>query len=139
MRFAVFLKAIAPVFLLVGALHLAFGLGADAMLGANVPLGAMSDPTLDSQNRFYGVSFSLYGVLLFLCASDVPKYATVLRCVLWVLFAGGVARLVSIATHGVPPPLVLALLASELLAPPLVVSWLSRVGTTSQSDRGRTQ
>ena len=82
---------------------------------------------LDSQNRFYGVAFTLYGVLLFLCAADIRKYAMVLRCVLWVFFAAGLARLVSIATHGLPPPPVLTLLASELLAPPLIVWWLSNL------------
>lgn len=125
--FTLFLRLTAPVFLLVGLLHLVLGLGADAMLGAQLPPEVLSDPALDSQNRFFGVSFALYGVLFFLCASNIAKYATVLRCVLWVFFAGGAARLVSIAMHGVPPPLVGALLVSELLIPPAVVWWLSRV------------
>jgi hypothetical protein len=103
------------------------GLRADALLGARVPPEALADAALNSQNRFYGVAFTLYGVLLFVCANDVPKYALILRCVLWVFFAAGLARLVSIATHGVPPRLILALLASELLAPPLLVWWLGKV------------
>jgi Domain of unknown function (DUF4345) len=52
---------------------------------------------------------------------------TVLRCVLWVFFAAGIARLVSVAIHGLPPPLVLALLVSELTIPPVLVLWLNRV------------
>ena len=124
---SLFLKVVAPVFLIVGALHLALGLNADALLGAKVPTEALSDPALDSQNRFYGVAFTLYGVLLFVSATDLPKYGTVLRCVLWVFFAAGVARLVSIATHGVPPAPVVLLMGSELLAPPLLLFWLSRV------------
>ena len=124
---SLFLKVLAPVFLIVGALHLVLGLNADALLGAKVPTEALSDPALDSQNRFYGVAFTVYGVLLFVSATDLPKYATVLRCVLWVFFAAGVARLVSIATHGVPPAPVVLLLGSELLAPPLLLFWLSRV------------
>jgi hypothetical protein len=126
-----FLKLVAPVFLAVGALHLIFGVGADVMLGAVVPAEALADPTLNSQNRFYGVAFALYGVLLYLCATDIPKYSRVLRCVLWVFFAAGLARLVSVATHGLPPPLVLVLLASELLAPPAIVWWLGRVENAS--------
>ncbi|MDR2851642.1 MAG: DUF4345 domain-containing protein [Burkholderiaceae bacterium] len=126
MSLASFLKLIAPVFALVGALHLALGAGADVLLGAKLPPEALSDATLNSQNRFYGIAFTLYGLLFYLCATDLRKYATVLRCVLWVFFAAGLARLVSIATHGVPPPLVLALLASELVVPPLLLLWLSK-------------
>lgn len=121
-----FLKVVAPVFVAVGALHLALGVGADVLLGAKLPAEALGDPALNSQNRFYGMAFGLYGVLFYLCATDLPKYATVLRCVLWAFFAAGLARLVSIATHGVPPPLVLALLASELALPPLLHLWLSK-------------
>jgi hypothetical protein len=124
---SLFLKVVAPVFLIVGALHLVLGLNADVLLGAKVPTEALRDPALDSQNRFYGVAFTVYGVLLFVAATDLPKYATVLRCVLWVFFAAGVARLVSIATHGTPPAPVVILLGSELLAPPLLLFWLSRV------------
>ncbi len=125
--FSLVLKLGAPVFIVVGALHLVLGVGADVLLGAKLPADALSDPALDSQNRFYGVVFTLYGVLLFLCATDIPKYVTVLRCVLWVFFAGGLARLVSVAIHGMPPPLVLMLLVSELVIPPLLAWWLSKV------------
>jgi len=122
---ALVLKVVAPVFFIAGALHLALGLGADAMLGAKVPADVMADPALDSQNRFYGVAFTLYGVLLFLCSTDMPKYATVLRSVLWIFFAAGVARIVSIAVHGSPPPMIWCLLVGEVVPPPLLVWWLS--------------
>lgn len=124
---AITLKFIAPIFFIAGALHLALGLGADALLGAKISAEVMADAALDSQNRFYGVAFTLYGVLLFLCSTNIPKYATVLRCVLWVFFAGGIARIVSIAIYGFPPPLVIVLLVGELLPPPLFAWWLSRV------------
>ena len=126
MSLVTFLKLLAPIFVLVGVLHLALGVGADVLLGANLPRQALSDAALDSQNRFYGVAFTLYGVLLFVSAGDLHKYATVLRCVLWVFFAAGLARLVSIAVHGVPPPLVVTLLVSELAMPPVLHLWLSR-------------
>lgn len=132
---AITLRWIAPIFFIVGALHLTLGLGAEVLLGANVPREALADPGLDSQNRFYGVAFTLYGVLLFLCSTDMNRYATVLRCVLWVFFAGGVARLVSIALHGVPPPLMVVLLISEVLLPPLIVYWLSRVEKSGNLDK----
>jgi hypothetical protein len=129
------LKFCAPVFLLVGILHLAIGVEADVLLGARLPADAIIDPALDSQNRFYGVAFTLYGVLLWLCATDIAKYAQVLRCVLWVFFAAGIARLVSIAIHGLPPAPVIALLLSELLLPPVLVLWLNRVVRSATSER----
>ncbi len=115
------------MFFIVGALHLTLGLNADALLGAKVPVEALTDPALDSQNRFYGVAFTLYGALLYLSATDLPKYATVLRCVLWVFFAAGVARFVSIAVYGVPPMPVVLLLGAEVVAPPILLVWISLV------------
>jgi hypothetical protein len=117
------LKALAPLFVVVGLLHVVLGLNADIALGARLPAAAIVDPALDSQNRFYGVAFTLYGVLLWVCAADLRKYAVILRCVLWVFFAAGLARLVSIVTHGLPPPTIINLLATELIAPPVLV-WL---------------
>ena len=124
---ALVLWLLAIVVFLVGAFHLALGVRADVMLGAALPAEAIADPALDSQSRFYGVAFTLNGVLLLLCASDLRKHATVLRCLLWVFFAAGVARLVSVANYGVPPPPILVLLAIELVVPPVIAWWLSRV------------
>lgn len=120
------LKIVAPIFVLVSAMHLLLGAGADVMLGANLSPQVLSDPVLDSQNRFYGVVFALYGVLLYLCATNISKYATVLRCLAWVFFAGGLARLVSIAIVGMPTAPVIGLLALELVLPPLLLRWLSK-------------
>lgn len=121
------LRAAGAAIVLVGALHLVLGLGADVMLGARLSAETISNPALDSQNRFYGVAFTLYGVLCFLCASDLARYAPVLRCVIWVLFAAGCARLVSIAIYGLPPPPMLLLTAIELIVPPILALWLDRV------------
>ncbi len=119
-----FLRVAAVIFFLVAVLHLILGLNVDILLGAKVPAKVVQDPVLDSQNRFYGASFTLYGVLLILCASNLDKYATVLRWTLLCFFAGGIARLVSIGAYGLPSPLVVTLLLSEILAPPLVLWWL---------------
>ena len=114
------------MFFVVAAVHFTRGLQADVLLGAVMPDSVLHDPVLDSQNRFYGTSFALYGVLLLVGVGDLQKYATVVRCTLWCLFAGGIARLVSIAIAGMPTKPVLMLLASELLVPPLTLWWLRR-------------
>ncbi|MFZ5734730.1 MAG: DUF4345 domain-containing protein [Pseudomonadota bacterium] len=122
-----FLRICGAVILVVGALHLVLGLNADVLLGARLPAATIADPALDSQNRFYGVTFTLYGVLCFLGATDVVRYAPVLRCMIWVFFAAGCARLVSIAIYGMPPQPVIALLVVELIGPPLLARWLDKV------------
>ena len=130
---AQFLKLIAPVFFIVGALHLVLGLGADVLLGAKLPPEVLADPALDSQNRFYGVAFTLYGVLLFVCAADISRYTIVLRCILWVFFAAGLARFVSLALYGSPPPLIWALLATEVLPPPALMWWLAKASSPNNA------
>ena len=120
---SLFLKITAPIYLFIGALHLILGLNADVALGANLPVAVLGDPVLDSQNRFFGVSFSVFGVLFYLCATDLEKYEKVFICLLAVFFAGGIARLVSMALVGVPSMQVVVLTGLELLMPPLLVIW----------------
>lgn len=125
--FTIFLKWLAPVPVLVGLLHLLLGLRADVLLGASLPAATLADPVLDSQNRFYGVSFMAYGVLLYLCATDIRKYAPVFVTLIGFLFLGGVGRLVSVTLHGMPSPPVAALAAIELVGMPLLLLWFSRL------------
>jgi len=128
--FTLVLKVLAPVFLVVAALHLILGLGADALLGAQVPAAALGEPSLDSQNRFYGVAFAVYGAILYLSARDVPRYEPALKAALYVFFAGGLTRVLSWAIHGRPATLVIVLASTELLAPPLLLLWLAKVRAT---------
>ena len=121
------LTCFAPVFLVVALLHLVFGLNADALLGAKVSPETAADPSLDSQNRFYGVAFALYGVVLYLCARDLRRYEAFFKAALGVFFCGGVARLVSWVTLGAPAPLVVVLAVSELLIPALLLLWYAQV------------
>jgi hypothetical protein len=123
---ATVLRLAAVVFIMVGLLHLGLGLGADIMLGAKVPPGVVGAPVLDSQNRFYGTAFRVYGVLLVLGAADIKRHSATLRCCFWCFFAGGLARLVSVAIYGKPSMAVIALAASEIVTPPLLLLWLRR-------------
>jgi Domain of unknown function (DUF4345) len=124
--FALTLKLISPVFILVAALHLIFGLQADAMLGGHVTFETALEPSLNSQNRFYGVAFAFYGVAMYLCAGDIRRYEPILKALLCVFFLAGVARVVSWVTHGAPALLVMLLMATELLLPPALLIWLGR-------------
>jgi Domain of unknown function (DUF4345) len=100
-NFSIALKVLAPILILVAALHFSLGTMAEVMLGAILKVGPL-DPVLDSQDRFYGTAFVIYGVLLWVCAKDVTKYTLILRCVFWCCFVAGLARLVSFLIVGPP-------------------------------------
>ena len=72
--FVLTLRVLAVAFLATALLHFFLGMRADAMLGAAIPDTLFADPGLDSQNRFYGVTFSLLGVALLVSASDLRRY-----------------------------------------------------------------
>jgi hypothetical protein len=128
------LKLAALVFFAVAGVHLIFGLGADQMLGAILLPETVSEPSLDSQNRFYGVAFSLYGVTLYICAKDLSRFRPILVAAFAVFFMAGCARLVSWAIHGAPAPIVIGLLATELILPPLLYGWLRKVTPVNGSN-----
>jgi Domain of unknown function (DUF4345) len=125
--FATVLKLLAPIPVLVGVMHLVLGPASDVLLGARATDTLLGDPVLDSQNRFYGVVFMGYGALLFLCATDVRRHATLFRILAGFIFLGGVARLLSMALRGVPSAPVVALTVVELAGIPLLLWWHARV------------
>lgn len=128
-RLAALLRLLAPVFYLVAALHLVLGLNADALLGASVSSATAAEPSLSSQNRFYGAAFALYGAVLYLCSRDLKAYAQFFKAAMWVFLLAGGARLVAWVQHGAPAPLVIALLAVELLLPVVLLVWHARVSS----------
>jgi len=114
------------VIIVAGSMHIALGLQADQMLGAAVSARSISDPGLDSQNRFYGATFTLYGVLLLVISTQLQQYATILRCLLWVFLGAGVVRFISVSLYGWPPLLIGLLFALELIVPVVLLFWFSR-------------
>jgi Domain of unknown function (DUF4345) len=114
----------------VALLHGMLGVSGDGVLGIGVP--SLIDPSLDSQNRFYGVAFGLYGVLLWMGGGDVRRYARVLKAIFVLMFLAGVARGLAVVAHGWPTPQIIGLWASELILPPLLWLWL--IHETGQGD-----
>jgi hypothetical protein len=125
--FALFLKLLAPIPVIVGLLHVSLGAGTEVLLGASVAAESLKDPVLDSQNRFYGAIFMAYGPLLYLCAQDLRRHALLLRIVGGFVFAGGLARLVSVALLGLPSTPVVGLIVIEVIGIPLLLAWHARV------------
>jgi Domain of unknown function (DUF4345) len=120
------LRAMAIACLVPGLIHALLGVSGDWMIGGPVP--AIIDPTLDSQNRFYGAAFLIYAALLWVCSSDVRRYATIFRLLFGTMFLAGLARGLACLAHGAPSVPVLGLWATELLLPPLLWVWLGREG-----------
>ena len=98
--FANFLRILSVTAIIPGILHIILGLNADVMLGADVSSQSLNDPVLDSQNRFYGTTFMLFGAVFLVVASDLERYAAILKCAIWILFIAGLARGISVWLHG---------------------------------------
>jgi len=118
------LRTVGVLITLVAVLHLLLGPQAEVMLGSGISEISLADATLDSQNRFYGVAFFLYGVILIYCASDIGRYRDILNITIGVFFLAGLARIVSIIIAGWPTWPVVILLVAELLLPPTLFVWI---------------
>lgn len=117
------LKVAGTAIVLIGLLHVLLGLRADRLLDNTVPETAIKHPSLDSQNRFYGAAFAVFGVLLWLCASDMTRYGPVFRTLMIVFFLAGAARFISAAVMGLPSRIVRILWLLEVGTPPLLLWW----------------
>ena len=120
------LRIFGVAFILAGFAHVVFGVGAEALLGANLSPEALNDPSLNSQNRFYGAEFMLYGVLIWMFTSDRRKYRDVFWVVMIFFFVGGLTRALSYWIHGAPSLAIQFLAITELVIPPMLLWWQTR-------------
>lgn len=125
--FQTVLKLFAVVIAIVAGLHVAMGTNSEILLGARWPQGVALDATIDSQDRFYGAAFLVYGHLLWFCGSDLKRYAPVLKTMFAVFFFAGLARFVSFAQVGTPSPMIIFLWALEIVSPPVLWFWMSHL------------
>jgi hypothetical protein len=128
----IILKATGAAMVLAGLSHVLMGPSADVLLGAKLPANVVIEPSLDSQNRFYGTAFTLHGALIWLAASDLERHRTILRLVLAWFFIGGLVRLLSLALRGWPSDMIVVLTLLELVLPPLLWWWAERERTQLQ-------
>jgi hypothetical protein len=91
---------------------------------AAIPGGVVTNATMDSEDRFYATLFFGFGLAVIWCANDLDKREKPLAALLAVFFAGGIARIISLAVVGSPGPLFLFLGTLELILPPLFWWWL---------------
>ncbi len=124
--YSITLKILAVGIFLVACIHIVFGVSSETFLGSGISDLSIMDPNLDSQNRFYGAAFMLFGCVLWVASNDLQKYEKILRITFICFFLAGLTRLLSIAIVGWPAAPILGLTLLEILGPPLLYVWLSR-------------
>lgn len=92
-------------------------LGSDGIPGAS-----SANPSIDNLVRFLAIFWASYGGVLIWFASRVERYLGVVPRVVAPLFVGGVARLLSIRSVGLPHWFFVVAMSLELVGPPVVVA-----------------
>jgi hypothetical protein len=120
------IRILAVAFIAVSCLHLFMGLYADAAVGSPITAEMALQPSFDSQNRFYGVTFSMLGFALLIGSTDLVRYKPIILAALGVLFAAGVARAISWIMFGAPSTIIIGILVADLLLPPILYLWMKK-------------
>lgn len=93
---------------LTGALDLLLGPHILVSSGALLPAGALADPVLNSQVRFWGAIWFSTGIMLFVAALDLRRHALWFRLLCGAIFLSGIGRLIALIDVRLPPPPLLA-------------------------------
>jgi len=126
--FQIFLGLFGVTAIVIAALHIVFGPKA-------IPGSVSVNATMDSEDRFYAVLFGAYGVALLWCIKDIERKSAIVYVLALTFFAGGLARLVSVASVGFPNTFFIVMTGLELLIPFMMVFLQSRISRSSQAHR----
>ena len=97
-------------------------------IGPQAIIGAVAvNPTMAGEDRFFAGLFLCSGVALVWCARDVQRKRVCINLLAAVFFVGGIGRSLGVVIDGAPHPFYLAMLAIELVLPPLMVVVARRV------------
>jgi Domain of unknown function (DUF4345) len=91
-------------------------------------------PTLDSEYRFINAFWFSIAPIIWSTLPRVEKETTKLRLIMGIVFAGGLARLVSWRRTGRPHPVFLGAIAIELVGMPIMAVWQNRLAARGQSN-----
>jgi hypothetical protein len=98
-----------------------------ASLGVQVP----ADATLDSNLRFYAGVWLGLGLAAFSVIPAIERQGTLFRALWIMIFIGGLGRLISLATLGLPFPPFVGFTALEIIGAPLFIWWQRRVAAAA--------
>jgi hypothetical protein len=88
--------------------------------------------TLDSEYRFINAFWFSIAPIVWSTLPRVEKETTKLRLIMGVVFAGGLARLISWRRTGRPHPVFLGAIAIELVGMPVMAVWQNRLASRGQ-------
>jgi uncharacterized protein YjeT (DUF2065 family) len=122
-------RALQIVTALLGLVPIVTGL--IAMSGTSDPIyaaaGLASLPVLDSNLRFFaGVWFGL-GVAILWLVPRIDTQTVLFRAIWFMIFCGGVGRLVSLMLVGMPPVPFVGFIVLEIVGAPLFIWWQVRI------------
>ncbi len=97
--------------------------GPRALPGTTGPL----NPTADSEYRFVSAFWFATAPVIWSAIPHIEQRTSLVRLLTAVVFAGGLARLVSWRTTGRPHAVFIAAIVLELVGIPAVMAWQSRI------------
>jgi hypothetical protein len=121
-------RALRGVFYVGGVIATVAGLVTVITGAGSLPGQEASNPTVESELRFYAAFYVAFGLgLLLYVAPRADRDGTAVRAAAGALFLAGLARATGWIAVGRPHGTQLVLLAVELAAPPLLVAWQARL------------
>ena len=105
---------------LIALLHIILG---PATIPGSIPVNA----TMDSEDRFYATIFLAYGLALIWCVRDIETKRRGLWFLTITFFTGGIARIISALSVGLPHPFFINMTLLELSLPILIFILLRKL------------
>ena len=122
------LAVIGLIAIITGALGIVAGMTTDLgdFYGVSVSPSIEGNIILDSNLRYFSGVWLGLGLILFWMIPSIERQKLVFRLMAIMIFIGGVGRVISILSFGVPSPVFIVFVLLELLFPVLII-WQNKI------------
>ena len=110
-----------------GGIAVVTGIAVVAAGASGLPGATAASATVDNELRFFAVFWLAFGIVALRAAARYQEAAQTIRCIAYVVFAAGTARLISLVTTGTPHPVFVGVMIVELVGAPWLLFWQSRL------------